>query len=67
MAFPQSSFKECVESHENISCHLVSKNCFVLCGATTTVGLPDARHRPNCMDFIYCTEFDGVKILFLQL
>jgi len=25
MAFPQSSFKECVESHENISCYLVSK------------------------------------------
>jgi len=25
MAFPQLSFKECVESHENISCYLVSK------------------------------------------
>jgi len=25
MAFPQSSFKECVESHYNISCYLVTK------------------------------------------
>jgi len=25
MAFPQSSFEESVESHENISCYLVSK------------------------------------------
>jgi len=25
MAFPQSSFNESVESHENISCYLVSK------------------------------------------
>jgi len=25
MAFPQSSFKASVESHENISCYLVSK------------------------------------------
>jgi len=25
MAFPQSPFKESVESHENISCYLVSK------------------------------------------
>jgi len=31
MAFPQSSFEEPVESHENISCYLVSKHkLFVL-------------------------------------
>jgi len=44
MAFPQSPFKESVESHENISWYLVSKQklfCTTY-GATTLVGLPDA-------------------------
>jgi len=46
MAFRQSSFKESVESHDNISCYLVSKHIFcslsLFMEPLTPVGLPDA-------------------------
>jgi len=44
---------------------------FFVCAATQTFNeLAWKKHiivvvdRPNCMDFIYRTEFEGVKILF---
>ena len=42
MAFPQSSFKESVESHENISCYLVNKQKLFCTLFLVPVGLPDA-------------------------
>ena len=47
---------------------------FFVCAATQTFNeLAWKKHiivvvdRPNCMDFIYHTEFEGVKIFFFRI